>query len=58
MRGKSRDIGLDNLLALDGTIVALDEHYFVKFEVRAVKQTAYRPHGIKYSLTLHNAHGT
>ena len=31
--------------------------YWVKFSVRRVEVTSYRPHGLKYSLTLHNAYG-
>lgn len=64
-----KDIGLDHLLGLDGNIeVQNEEGYWVKMEVSRVKVTAERPHGIKYSLTLHapdntrligfdNAHG-
>lgn len=48
------DYRLRNLLDLDGTAVVLNEAgYWVKFEVKQVQQTAERPHGIGYSLTLH-----
>ena len=62
-------IGLDYLLGLDGNIeVQNDAGYWIKMEVRSVPVTAERPHGIRYSLTLHapdntrlmgfdNAHG-
>ena len=61
--------GLEYLLGLDGNIeVQNDEGYWVKMEVASVPVTAERPHGIRYSLTLHapdntrligfdNAHG-
>ena len=62
-------MGLDYLLGLDGNIeVQNDAGYWIKMEVRSVPVTAERPHGIRYSLTLHapdntrlmgfdNAHG-
>lgn len=65
----SQESGLDYLLDLDGNIeVQNEEGYWVKMEVCRVAVTAERPHGIKYSLTLHapdrerligfdNAHG-
>ena len=61
--------GLEYLLGLDGNIeVQNDAGYWVKMEVASVPATAERPHGIRYSLTLHapdntrligfdNAHG-
>jgi hypothetical protein len=61
--------GLDYLLGLDGNIEFQNEAgYWVKMEVARVPPTPERPHGIKYSLTLHapdnvrlmgfdNAHG-
>ena len=65
----SAAIGLEYLLGLDGNIeVQNDAGYWVKMEVASVPVTAKRPHGIRYSLTLHapdntrligfdNAHG-
>ena len=65
----SSTIGLEYLLGLDGNIeVQNDAGYWVKMEVASVTVTAERPHGIRYSLTLHapdntrligfdNAHG-
>ncbi|AOV18343.1 hypothetical protein BJI67_01430 [Acidihalobacter aeolianus] len=49
-----RDYGLDTLLGLDQVIIAQDCGYWVKFEVSLVEVTNERPHGIKYSLTLHD----
>jgi hypothetical protein len=66
---ESEEAGLDYLLGLDGNVeFQNDNGYWVKMEVSRVAVTAERPHGIKYSLTLHapdstrligfdNAHG-
>lgn len=66
---ESKEAGLDYLLGLDGNIeFQNDDGYWVKMDVSRVAVTAERPHGIKYSLTLHapdstrligfdNAHG-
>ena len=45
---------LKNLLNLDGEIYPLDNGYWVKFEAKKVESSEAIPHGIKYSLTLHN----
>lgn len=50
----AEDAGLEALLDLDGEIYAIDEWYWVKFEARRVDATENIPHGIKYSLTLHD----
>lgn len=54
MSGK--DYGLDNLLELDGTRFVIDEELglWVKFDVKLVTPGQNRPHGIRYSLTLHD----
>lgn len=53
----SRDI--DTLLDLDGIIIEQAGGYWTKFEVRRLADpTEERPHGIRYSLTLHDRHGT
>ena len=45
---------MEYLLGLDGNIeVQTDDGYWVKMEVSRVAATVERPHGIKYSLTLH-----
>lgn len=47
-------IGLEYLLGLDGNIeVQNDAGYWVKMEVSRAQVTSDRPHGIRYSLTLH-----
>ena len=54
----ARDKSLDTLLDLDGEVMTIDEHgNWVKFEVSKVQVTANKPHGISYSLTLHNKSG-
>ncbi len=56
---KARDPSLDTLLLLDGESFMVDESvsYWVKFEVKQVPVTAEKPHGLKYSLTLHDENG-
>ncbi len=50
-----KDYGLENLLELDGVVMVLNEAgYWVKFDVRQTMVTVERPHGIAYSLTLHD----
>ena len=45
---------LENLLNLDSEIFPMDSGYWVKFEVKVVTKSKTIPHGIKYSLTLHD----
>jgi len=45
---------LETLLLLDGEVFVLDDGWWVKFEVKRVEPSASIPHGIKYSLTLHD----
>jgi hypothetical protein len=60
---------LEVLLSLDGFEFQFAEGYRVRIAVQLVETTSARPHGVKYSLTLHdpagariygldNAHGT
>lgn len=53
------DVGLDDLLLLDGQIFIVDPDggYWVKFVVHRVPPSPERPHGIGYSLTLHDVDG-
>jgi hypothetical protein len=52
-------IGLEYLHGLDGNIeVQNNAGYWVKREVSSVDVTAERPHGIRYSLTLHASENT
>ncbi len=55
-----RDPSLDALLGLDGEIFVIDPDggHWVKFEVKRTDASAERPHGLRYSMTLHAADGT
>ena len=50
------DKTIENLLDLDGIRYVIDERLglWVKFEIQEVTATKDRPHGIRYSLTLHD----
>ncbi len=56
---EDRDPGLDALLALDGEVFVADADgkYWVRFVARRVPASAERPHGLSYSLTLHDEIG-
>ena len=55
---RDRDPGLDTLLDLDGdTLFVDDEGHWVKFVVARTEVTPERPHGLRYSLTLHAPDG-
>lgn len=49
---------IDTLLDLDGIVMEQAGGHWVKFEVRRVDAREEIPHGIRYSLTLHDSHGT
>lgn len=51
------DYELEFLLSLDGQEFRFASGYRIKIEVRKVEVTNSRPHGIKYSLTLHDQNG-
>lgn len=52
------DYTLETLLDLDGNIFEIGSNFWVKIEARKVKKsTINKPHGIKYSLTLHSPNG-
>src|SRR5580704_9536789 len=48
---------IDTLLDLDEIVIEQLEGYWTKFEVRRVPSSKEIPHGIRYSLTLHDRHG-
>jgi hypothetical protein len=53
-----RDRSLDALLDLDGEILVIDElGHLVRFVVSRTEVTEARPHGLSYSLTLHDRSG-
>jgi hypothetical protein len=45
---------LENLLMLDGEVFPLDNGCWVKFEAKRVELSSAIPHGVKYSLALHD----
>lgn len=51
---KDNDVGLEVLLDLNGLSFRLDKGYWVKFEAWLVKPSLQIPHGVRYSLTLHD----
>ncbi len=53
------DPSIEDLILLDGQVLVVDPKggHWVKFVVRRVPITADRPHGLSYSLTLHDATG-
>jgi hypothetical protein len=53
----SRDGLLSYLLDLDGEILVQAGGYWVKVEARACEASSHVPHGISYSLTLHDRYG-
>jgi hypothetical protein len=48
---------IDTLLDLDGLVIEQAGKYWVKFVVKRYEITEEIPHGIRYSLTLHNFRG-
>ncbi len=48
------DQGLKYLLELAGEVFPMDNGYWTKFEVRLVEPNNNIPHGVRYSLTLHD----
>ena len=51
------DTSLDTLLDLDGYTIDQEGGYWIKIEARRVPVSADIPHGIRYSLTLHEPYG-
>jgi hypothetical protein len=51
------DPSLDNLLNLDGFLAEVGGGYWIKVAARRVPEDADRPHGVSYTLTLHDASG-
>jgi len=51
------DPGLETLLDLDGEIIVFDNGMWAKFTAIRVEPDEARPHGIGYSLTLHDHDG-
>jgi hypothetical protein len=59
MSWRDRDPGAEVLLDLDGQVFVVDPKggYWVRFSVNRIVSTPERPHGLKYSLTLHGPDG-
>ena len=49
--------GFGFLLAFDGRTHLLEKGYWLKFEIRRVAPDESRPHGLRYSFTLHGPTG-
>lgn len=58
MKRRPPEYTLEFLLAFDGRVHHLEEGTWIKFEIKRVKATIERPHGLSYSLTLHAPDGT
>lgn len=54
----NKDAELLTLLNLDGYSYWYKKKYWVKFAARQVEKDKHRPHGISYSLTLHDRNNT
>ena len=57
MDDKRDEHTLEFLLNFDGRIHWLEKGYRLKFEIRRIKATRQRPHGLRYSFTLHGPNG-
>lgn len=52
-----KDRSLDALFHLDGERFVVEGLFWVRFEVKQVLVSPEKPHGLDYSLTLHDANG-
>ena len=57
MSGGQHDDTLEFLLAFDVPVHWLECGHWLKFEIRRVDPTPERPHGLRYSFTLHDPQG-
>lgn len=59
MDDPDRDHSFDTLLDLDRQTFFIDDEgrFWVKFDIKRCAVSAERPHGLRYSLTLHDAAG-
>jgi hypothetical protein len=60
MSWRDREQGAEALLDLNGQVLIVDAKggYWVRFSVNRIASTPERPHGLKYSLTLHGPDGS
>ena len=49
---------MNTLLDLDGSVLEQEGGYWIKIDAKTAAVTTYLPHGIRYSLTLHDRYGT
>lgn len=54
---KQPDQSISTLLELDGSVFEQEAGFWMKIEAKRVDPTEFIPHGIRYSLTLHNGYG-
>jgi len=54
---KNKKHGLETLLDMNEVIIDQGNGYWIKFDVSKVSITKERPHGLRYSLTLHDKYG-
>lgn len=47
-----RDVGLETLLELDGSVLEQEDGFWIRIDVRVVEASEHNPHGIRYSLPL------
>ena len=52
------DVGLETLLLLDGELYDQGAGHWIRIQAWPVPPSRHIPHGIRYSLTLHNRYGT
>lgn len=52
-----RDYGLETLLDLDGQVIDQGGGYWIKIDARAATVSDEIPHGVRYSLSLHEPGG-
>lgn len=52
------DVGLETLLLLHGEVYDQGGGYWIRIEAWQVEPDGHIPHGIRYSLTLHDQYGT
>jgi hypothetical protein len=57
MNDESPEHTLEFLLAFHGRVHWLDSGYRLKFDIKRVDATSERPHGLRYSFTLHDPQG-
>lgn len=51
------DAALDTLLELHGSVIDQENGYWIKLEAWRVEASPQIPHGVRYSLTLHEPYG-